>query len=213
MTGMNAMLFIGGGRAPRQVIERFVTGATLIAAADSGYDSALAAGYSPGLLVGDMDSISVSDGDRGGEGLEVLQFDTHKDRTDTELLFRIVKERGADHIVLAGGGSAGRMDHELGILTMFEREEHPDVWINDRAEIHCIDHAVHEYRVELGQTVSVFPVGRGPWHIRSSGLKWPLQEVRWSREVAGVSNLAVLTDISVTVHHGRLLIVYPYSVS
>ncbi|TVQ26920.1 MAG: thiamine diphosphokinase [Spirochaetaceae bacterium] len=210
---MNAMLFIGGGRAPRQIIERFITASALIAAADSGYDSALVAGYSPSLLVGDMDSISEAGGGRGREGLEILEFDADKDHTDTELLFRIVKERGAGFTVLAGGGSAGRMDHELGILAMFEREEHPDVWINDRAEIHCIDHAVHEYRVELGQTVSVFPVGRGPWHITSRGLKWPLDEVRWSREVAGVSNLAVLTDISVTVHHGRLLIVYPYSVS
>lgn len=192
------------------MVERFAGPDSFIAAADSGYDSAVASGFTPQVLVGDMDSIHDADAATNTEGLEVLSFDTDKDHTDTELLFALVTDRGLSPTVLVGGGCDGRMDHELAILAMFERSVHPDVWINDRAEMYCVESNTHTHPVRQGRTVSVFPVGEGPWHIESTGLKWPLHDLSWSRSTVGVSNEAVVDRISVTVHTGRLLIVYPY---
>lgn len=204
------ILFIGGGRAPQDVVNRFVTPDTVIGAADSGYDSAVALGYRPEVVAGDMDSVNDPGSLSDSPDMNVHVYGTDKDETDTELLFRIMKDRGAKQTILAGGGSSGRMDHELAILALFERDTYPDIWINDRAEIHCVDSATHVREIETGSTVSVFPVGSGPWQLSSQGLRWPLQNVKWSRSVAGVSNIALAPNITVTVHTGRLLIVYPY---
>ncbi|MFP4510084.1 MAG: thiamine diphosphokinase [Spirochaetota bacterium] len=204
------ILFIGGGAAPPHVIKRFMTSDTVVGAADSGYDSAVALGYRPEVVAGDMDSISDPESLSDSKEMNVHVYDTDKDETDTELLFRIMKDRGAKQTIIAGGGSSGRMDHELAILALFERDTYPDIWINDRAEIHCVDTATHAREIETGSTVSVFPVGNGPWKLSSEGLRWPLQKVEWSRSVAGVSNIALTPNISITVHSGRLLIVYPY---
>ena len=100
------------------------------------------------------------------------------------------------------------MDHLLGILLLFEREICPSVWITAREHIELIsDHA--EYATEINQLISFFPIGSSVSGLRSTGLKWPLNGLKWRRGDIGISNRAVSNRVTVDVESGRLLMITP----
>ena len=179
----------------------------MICAADSGLDLLASWEVSPGLIVGDMDSLSdLSLLDRY-PGAEIQRFPTAKDDSDTELGLRLLRERGADRVVIAGGGG-GRLDHLLAIRALFGRACHPDEW-----------HTAHESCYRLGEgtalglathagaTISVFPVGEGAFGMESEGLRWPLAGLVWDACGFGLSNEALGDRITVRAGKGSLLVV------
>ncbi|MDE0288323.1 MAG: thiamine diphosphokinase, partial [bacterium] len=88
--------------------------ADVVIAADSGAESAAAAGLAVDILVGDLDSITKRTLDElidGGTSIEAHHPD--KDATDLELALATALDRGADEIVVVGGGGR-RLDHLLG---------------------------------------------------------------------------------------------------
>lgn len=105
-------LVIGGGpvRGPDRDFDAVV-------AADSGLDVALAAGFHPTHLVGDLDSIS-ADGLRWAKAndLPVERHPADKDATDTALALVKARGLGAHHLVLFGGVGIDRFDHLIGTM-------------------------------------------------------------------------------------------------
>jgi thiamine pyrophosphokinase len=177
----------------------------LIVAADSGLEPALAAGLSPDLVVGDMDSLSnVSLLDRFPPS-HVLTFPRDKDETDTETGLRIMKERGCGDITLAGGGS-GRIDHLLGIAALFERPAPPTRWLTDYEEMRLVAREA-EFGGWQGCTVSIFPVGARAARMHSEGLQWPLDGLVFRRGFGGISNRATASRVRISVGVGRLLVI------
>lgn len=152
---MHALVFLGGAAflLPEKI------DADLVIAADSGWDNALANGYTPGLLVGDMDSISAVP-----DGVELLCVPVQKDDTDTQLAIECAIGRGADHITLAGQLS-GRADHTLSALFMLENLHRRGIaaeMVDDRnrvrvAQNECVELSRCGYRyfgvLSLGTTV------------------------------------------------------------
>ncbi len=102
--------------APRDVSSANKLGRdTLVIAADSGYDTALAVGVTPHLVVGDMDSVRHS----LPTETEIMRVRPEKDDTDTMLAIDTALERGADSITVIGG-AGGRADHWLSNIFMLE---------------------------------------------------------------------------------------------
>jgi thiamine pyrophosphokinase len=177
----------------------------LIVAADTGLEAALAAGLSPDLVVGDMDSLSdVSLLDRFPSS-SVLVFPRDKDETDTEIGLRVMKEHGCDEITLAGGGG-GRIDHLLGVAGLFERTPPPSRWLTDYEDIRLVEREA-EFTGWQGSTVSVFPVGKRAARMRSEGLQWPLDGLEFRRGFGGVSNRASAARVHISVGVGKLLVI------
>ncbi len=204
---MTGMLLIGGEGPTREYILPFIREATCIVAADSGLDLAREMELQPNLVVGDMDSISDQSLLEDYPPEQVLRFPVDKDETDTEIGLRILAEKGFDRVILIGGGG-GRLDHLLGILLLFEREICPSVWITAREHIELIsDHA--EYATQINQLISFFPIGSSVSGLRSTGLKWPLNGLKWRRGDIGISNRAVSNRVTVDVESGRLLMITP----
>ncbi len=201
---MIGLLFIGGKGPRPELMEEYRNGTGVVAAADSGLETALILGFTPDLVVGDMDSLSdESLLDRFQD--RVLRFPQDKDETDTEIGLRLLQERGCTEVVIAGGGG-GRLDHLLGIVILFERAHPPTRWITDRDDVRLIQGEAVLEGVR-GETVSLFPLGDGAGMLGSEGLKWELDGLELTRGYAGISNVVTRDRARVRVGKGRLLMV------
>lgn len=112
---MRALIYTGGAVATERITDR-PKEEDLVIAADSGWNTALACGASPSILLGDFDSLgepSVPD------GVQVIRVPAEKDRTDTQLAVSFALEKGADEILIVGG-LEGRLDHTLSTLSVLE---------------------------------------------------------------------------------------------
>ena len=140
------------------------------------------------------------------DNADIRKYDTAKDRTDTEIGIEYLWENGVFDITIVGGGG-GRVDHLLGILSLFHRERYPRRWITDREEIRVIDSTI-EFRMPEDRLVSFFPVGPEPCMMESEGLRWELTGLVWKQGDVGISNECRGATCRVTMRSGRLIMVH-----
>ncbi len=202
---MTGILVTGGAYPERKHVERWLSEAALIVAADSGFDTARALGVEPDLVVGDMDSIGNRQDIESLPSASVRIYPTDKDYTDTELGLQALADGGADRIIMIGGGG-GRVDHFIGILALFDRDSHPALWVLPNAEVHSVEGRWRMHGAE-GEIVSFFPAGTDTCSMVSRGLKWQLDGLVWQKGDAGVSNVVSDTRIEVDMLSGRLIMV------
>lgn len=204
---MDALLVTGGEGPPRAVLAERLSTFGLVCAADSGLDLLRAWGLEPSLVIGDMDSLS----DPGILGLypraEIIRLSRAKDDSDTEAGLALLSARGAERIILAGGGE-GRLDHLLAIRAIFERPLRPVEWYTAREDIFLVQGGQSiDLPARLGQTISVFPLGAGARGMESEGLRWALGGLVWGRGDYGLSNEATAERVWVGAGEGDLLVV------
>ncbi len=207
---MKGILFAGGLGPLLQDIEHIDFSNAVLVAADSGFKIATEMQIECDYLVGDIDSISPDIISRIPEE-KIMRANRDKDETDTELGYTLLRKLGCRDITIIGGG-AGRFDHELAILALFERRSIPARWITHEYDMFCLDAAGLGWGRSLGLTlkkdllISVLPLGEGPWHIQSSGLFWELDAVNWHRGYVGISNRLREDSLTLSVNRGRFLI-------
>ena len=218
-------LAIIGGEGPEPAFCGLLAkDADIIIAADSGLEAAENSRVNPDWIVGDMDSLSSLKMLEKYPKEIVLRFPQDKDLTDTELALELLWEKGCKEICISGGGG-GRLDHLFALRSLFERERYPQRWVTASNDIRCLDSAdlhlesekpvgvkpaelvLDMYRPDT--LVSVFPLGDGPWNIQSQGLKWPLDNVVWSRGTYGISNRTIGDCFTIKAIKGRFMIVLP----
>ena len=213
---LTGIVFSGGKGPPPGIIRAHIdelSGTCLIAAADSGLETAEKAGLKPDWIVGDMDSLSDPSRLDAYSAAQVLRYPRDKNYTDTELAFSLLSEKGCNEIWIAGGGG-GRVDHLFGIRSMCERKVFPARWILDTADVFCVEAGKgfalpFTRHLEKNALVSVLPLGEGPWRASSRGLKWPLDNVIWDRGFIGVSNAAPDGEFLLNAEQGRFMGIIP----
>ncbi|MFP4012289.1 MAG: thiamine diphosphokinase [Spirochaetaceae bacterium] len=206
MEGSIKGLVITGGAGPASDrLNRLGRSVDRVVVADSGLERALEAALEPDLVVGDMDSLSDSRLLERVPAERVRTYRRYKDYTDTEIALEVLYEQGCEDILLAGGGG-GRLDHLVGIVSLFDRERHPRVWLTASDEVIAIDTEL-EYPGLRGRTVSFFPVGNEECRMRSEGLRWPLDGLTWRHGDVGISNEVVSDTLRVDMISGRLIMV------
>jgi thiamine pyrophosphokinase len=205
------------GAAPlgARAIAAVPVGAVLIAA-DSGLDHALAAGITPSVLVGDLDSISPAGLDWAKEHAEVLAHPVDKAETDTELALGHAAALGPERIVLLAGQPAReRLDH---LVTTFGALGAPGLagiasleawWGDDELRVaHGPGRVVLD--LEPGSTFSVLAMHGSCTGITVHGARWPLVDHALAPLVGlGVSNKAATRPVSVSVATGVVTVVVP----
>ena len=206
---MLGIVFTGGEGPDPLIIKNNLTGigSLFIVAADSGLALAERAGYTPDIIIGDMDSVDAELLARY-PAESVIRHPIAKDYTDTELAMQKVIEKGCKRIWIIGGGG-GRLDHLFGIRSLFERDITPCRWIMDKEDVYCIEKGNHYFSVDVGENVSVFPLGDGEWEATSESLKWPLDGIKWNRGFFGLCNVAIEDCFNITVHAGRFMVIIP----
>ena len=202
---MKGIVLIGGKSPEFQLVKHEIDRADIIIAADSGLEYAVSNTIHVDYIVGDMDSL---------ENKKLLEqfppdivkvYPEEKDETDTEIGIRTLQQLGAQQITIIGGGG-GRLDHLIGILTLFDRKNPPHKWLNHSYQVIAIFDTM-ETEVKEGEIISFFPLGCNPCTMTSTGLKWNLDGLTWRRGDMGISNVAVDKKVSVEMKTGRVIMV------
>src|SRR6056297_1707566 len=204
---MKGVLVLGGEHPSAHITEQHMRDADLVVAADSGFDLLWENGLDFDYIVGDMDSTRYGHALAEMPSEKLIIASTEKDETDTELGLQFLKERGIDFVTMIGGGG-GRLDHLLGIVALFDREIRPDEWYTKNEGVISIDRS-KSFRNLKGKTVSLFPAGTELCRMQSHGLKWPLDNLKWQRGSADISNVVKSDEVTIVPKSGRLLFIYP----
>ncbi|MCU1454426.1 MAG: thiamine pyrophosphokinae [Acidimicrobiales bacterium] len=202
----------GPGEAPRPAVE--LPPDTVVIAADSGIDLALAAGYPIHHAVGDFDSVTPEGFARAeAAGAHVQRHERDKDATDLELALDLALGLGPDRLIVIGT-SGGRLDHELAmpLVLVARRFWSIDVVAHLGPAVIAVVPAGRTQRWSgaVGEQVSLLPVLGPATGVATTGLRWPLNDaVLADGSTRGCSNEAIATDVSVTCTGGVLLVIRP----
>lgn len=210
MAPRHALIFIGGDEPHASVREQLPDPA-LVVAADSGWAHAVAFGFTPDLLVGDMDSIHQEHlAHAHASNAEIIEHPADKDFTDTELALQLARKFEYRHIhVVSGGGD--RIDHVLAMI-------HSLVTHADEATItaHIGNQHVRivtpretaTFTAQPGATLSLIPLGGHARGVTTQGMQWELKRsTLQSFASRGVSNVALASTITVSLRTGALAVI------
>lgn len=183
----------------------------LCAAADSGLDTAFAAGIVPDYAVGDMDSIADPELLSRLPAERVFKMPRDKDLTDTELALELLREKGCDETILIGG-SGGRLDHLLALRALFEGRNAPYLWIGSDSLAVGIGDGFPYRRIDLSHitedgTISVFPCRTGSHRLFGTGFRWPIDGLAWDTGAYSLSNRKEGGECRMSIESGSFLVI------
>lgn len=203
--GAGGLLLLGGDGPSREIVAPYLCGIAAVVAADSGFDLALELGLQPDLVVGDFDSVIHRRELDALPPQRVRRVAADKSLTDAELGLQALEELGCMRVIVAGAG-AGRFDHQLAVLGLFERDRRLRVWLTAAEHMEAIAGTAH-FSGHRHSTVSLFPLSSEVSGLASRGLRWPLDGLCFQRGFASVSNVVVTDEWQVTVGRGRMLLI------
>jgi thiamine pyrophosphokinase len=192
---------------------RWLDAAALVIAADGGASTLDRLSRRPDLLVGDLDSADAGlvarlEADR----VEIRRHQTEKEATDTELAVDAALAAGATEVVILGALGGRRLDHELANLLLLADGRLASVDAR-------IVHGSTTTRLLLGGRtaglggapgglVSLLPIDGDAVGVTTTGMRWALNGATLPLGASrGVSNEILTTPASVSLEHGKLLLV------
>ncbi len=191
------VVLLGGAEVPSRHLRNLVDSDAPLICADGGANTAVEFRLAPELIVGDLDSFS---GAFDGQVIHLSEQDT----TDFEKCLYSVKAP----LYLGYGFLGGRIDHELTALSVLVRyPERPVILIGDQDICFCCP---KELLLDLPKAtrVSIFPMS--DTKMRSTGLKWPLDDVALSpTSRTATSNKAAGTAVSLYIDEGDAIVLLP----
>ncbi len=195
------------GRLARSVL----ASADLVVAADGGADLLRSIGSRPDVLVGDCDSVLSSTRRLLlDDGVEVVEFSTAKDETDTELALRLAVDRDATRITVLGVLGGPRLDHLVGNLLLLTAP-----WLRG-CEVRLLDRATEVFLARgdatlagaPGELVSLLALTPVVEDVHTEGLAYPLRgEPLYQGATRGVSNELTAEPARVRHGAGELLVI------
>lgn len=205
---METVLIFAGGDFTGTLTEELPT-PELVIAADSGYDLAVRAGFAVDVLVGDMDSIAT---DVIPGHVIVERHPVDKDATDLELALARVAVEHPQRVVIVGG-AGGRVDHELATAQLLCSDRWEAIeeieWVTARGWAYVVKgrRIIHG---DVGQIVSLIPMGGPAIGVNSKGLRWNLADANIQPgSTWGVSNEFAGPVADIRIESGCLLAVIP----
>ncbi len=210
MPQSTAWIFVNGELGYPLRLGSLIHASDWLVAADGGYHLAKALKLTPHLVIGDLDSLSEEDLEEiKALKIPLQRFPIEKDETDLELALNACVARGSHSIRIVGAG--GRLDQQLGILFQLLRPDLAalDARLEDgRTEAWLVrtEAAIHG---EVGDTVSLLPIGPAAHGIITEGLHYPLRaETLWPYRTRGLSNVMESKEARVTLREGTLVCVH-----
>ncbi len=195
------LTLLGGSPEISAVLERVLTLAPILVAADGGADAALRAGHVPKVVIGDMDSISVEA--RKNIPADQQYHIAEQDSTDFEKCLRHIKAP----VILALGFSGGRLDHQLAACTALVRHPEQKCILIGAEDLCFLAPASFALDLPRGTRFSLYPMG--PVGGTSLGLKYPIDNVPMSPATrVGTSN-EVTGRVEITLESRTMLVVLP----
>lgn len=176
----------------------------VVIAADKGYEFALKQGIIPDIVIGDFDSSTMP------TNLNVLKLNVEKNETDgQEALAYAIKKR-YDEIAIYGI-SGGRLDHEMGNLSLLKSGEEQGVSMvgkEDDVDIYFKSKGKYAFKTQKGKEFSIITFMEDSIISNGKGVKYPIDNLHLSSNSLGraISNVAIEDEISFEVLEGGVLI-------
>lgn len=212
---MRAVIIANGPMPETPFPELRIRDEDLVICVDGGARNALALGFEPRLVVGDMDSIGTELRERlEKKGCRFIEHPSRKDETDSELAVRCALAEGATELVMLAA-LGGRIDHALANVMLLAIPELSHVKarvIDGNQELLLVrDKIVIEGSV--GDVVSLVPLSGDVVGVRTEGLEYALSGGTLKFGAArGVSNVLVARQARVEIRDGLLLLVHHHQV-
>lgn len=206
---MNGCCYIVGS-APFKHLNIELKEDDYVIAADGGYDILCNKGICPNVVIGDLDSTLKADVITRS-GIPVIKLPKEKDDTDMAVCVRHgIKEGYSEFIIY--GALGGRLDHTIANLQLIANMSANGVkvkLIGDNEEIIPLTDASISFPKDMQGVISVFSHSETSYGVTIKGLKYEVQDVELSNNVAlGVSNEFVGHESLITVTKGTLIIIH-----
>ncbi len=208
---MNVVIFANGVVGDDSRTLKAAQDADLVIAADGGAGHCLRLGIAPALVIGDLDSLSELDKQKVEmQGAEFSIHPADKDETDLELAILAAAERGASEITVVGA-TGDRLDMTIAnllLLTLPALAEIPVRVLHADQIAWLMTPPGGTLLGQVGDTISLIPVGGAASGINTHGLAFPMDGERLEVGPArGVSNRISEPEPSLEFEHGKLLVV------
>lgn len=213
------VLVTGGDAADPVLLPTTIADGSMVVAADSGLDRAVAAGLPVHHVVGDFDSVSPAALAAAEQaGTVIHRHPADKDATDLELAVDLVVERLAPAAgltqLLVVGPAGGRLDHLLGDVLLLTSPRLGAMEVTARFGPATIT-VVHPGRERAlwgtpGDQVSLLPVHGRVRGVTTRGLRWALVDAELGPGTSrGLSNELLVPVAAVTLDHGVVAAIQP----
>lgn len=207
---MRVVIFANGRLSNPTAYRHLVWADDLILAADGGAAHALAAGLTPHVVIGDLDSLEPAlQAQMEAAGARFLSYPSAKEETDLELALLYAAEQGVREILVLGA-LGGRLDQTLANILLLA---HPAL---EQVQVQVVEGDQTAFLIRHqalvqgnpGDTVSLLPLGGDAQGVTAEGLRWPLRDetLRFG-PARGVSNVLLGRQAWVQLREGCLLCV------
>jgi thiamine pyrophosphokinase len=211
---MALLIFANGVLDEVEWIRPYFSQATAVWAANGGSRHLFRLGHLPDKVIGDMDSLEPEL--QAWLTSHQIPFDQHppeKDETDLELALLLAAEQPEDDIWLFGL-LGGRLDQTLANIFLLN---HPalvgkTVQLITPTERAWLVRRQTEIVGQVGDLVSLIPLGGDAQGVSTTGMQWRLQaETLHFGQARGVSNRLTAEKAIVTLEKGLLLCVHTFA--
>ena len=208
---MTVLVFANGDLEEIEWIRPYLASATAVIAADGGTKHLIRLGHPPDAVIGDMDSLSQQARHwLAAANVPLIVAPVNKDETDLELtLLHAAAQYKADILIFAAFG--GRLDQTLANILLLAHPALTECRIemlapNERIWLVTTE---TEIRGEVGDIVSLIPLGGDVVVRQTHGLLWSLKdEILTFGPARGVSNEMTADVANVSVGSGTLLCIH-----
>ena len=201
-----------GDGEPGALDARHLADADLIVAADGGAGWLAVQGFTPHVVVGDLDSIEASLLHAlEADGVTIERHPADKDQSDAELAVARAVASGARRVIVLGALGGERLDHELSNLLMLTDPAWSSVDLRIVRDDTSVRAVIDGGRLVLdgatGDIVTLLPIGDADG-VTTDGLAYPLAgDALRMGQSRGLSNVIASTPASVRLQAGTLLVV------
>lgn len=204
MKTQKAVILCDGRPPEADLLKRELKDAQLFIAADGGGNTARGLGFTPDLVVGDMDSFI----SRKEDSFEVIT-DPDQETNDLEKALTSALNRNIEQVVLLGAVGR-RLDHTLKNLSVLKQfnQKFDSLIIKDRYGDTRLIRSPFRESFPVGTTISLFPLSGEVKGISTKGLLYSLENESLKNGLRdGTSNKTTQPDIEILFEEGDLLLI------
>lgn len=198
---MHALIVCGGTPPSKKLLEQHVSISNYVVGADSGAFAIVGHGFTPDLVIGDLDSFHYTK----HVGINVLKIE-EQETNDLEKAINHVLEKGAKSCVILGGFGK-RIDHTFTNLSVLKKY-HPlfesICFVDDYGDTLLIE-SPYKTQLPVGTPISFFPLSGKVAGITTTGVEYPLENGVLETGVRmGTSNKTSDQEVTVYFEEGEL---------
>ena len=198
---MHALIVSGGTPPTKKLLETEINAADIVIGADSGGHAIIGYGFTPDIVLGDLDSFHYTN-HKGIKTLKIAEQETN----DLEKALAYALEQGATHCVVLGT-LGKRIDHtfkNLSVLMQFHSKFESIVYRDEYGDTFLIE-SPYTLDVKIGTILSFIPLSGKITGITTTGVEYPLTNEALEIGVRdGTSNTATEPKVHVEFDGGKM---------